>query len=190
MERFYHLHLGSNGALQASAGLPPDAALRAAQLWLKDLSNSEVLERLAALERQPDLTQEQRALILIQQDEFSSRPPAEPHRLPEKTMGISLVARFAASALRRSIATARGSAIPTNSEIGTTWRARGRRARPCESNAHARPGVSLGCFSLLVGCIEFTSREAPTPASNPTTLAGRPAFLAGAQAVRIKAKRT
>jgi CHAT domain-containing protein len=74
MERLYQgLVLSSNRS--ASTVEPrPDAALRAAQLWLKELTCGEVGKRLAALQQQPGLTSELHDMISLRHEEFSSQP--------------------------------------------------------------------------------------------------------------------
>ena len=74
MERLYQgLVLSANR--QASSVEPrPDAALRAAQLWLKELTCGEVSKRLAALQQQPGLTSELHDMISLRHEEFSSQP--------------------------------------------------------------------------------------------------------------------
>ncbi len=84
MEHLYEGLFRSNDRLPAAARTDPDAALRTAQLWLKELTCGEVSERLAALERQEDLTPELQAYISLRQQEFNrqaglSKPFSEPY---------------------------------------------------------------------------------------------------------------
>lgn len=52
----------------------PDTALRAAQVWLKELTCAEVDERLAALQQRPGVTTELHDMIDLRREEFSSQP--------------------------------------------------------------------------------------------------------------------
>ena len=76
MERFYRLHLrrGDEPA-ETPPPLPAHAALRAAQLWLKDLSNAQLGVRLTDLEALPGLSDDERQRIAECRQEYSGQPP-------------------------------------------------------------------------------------------------------------------
>jgi len=75
MDRFYRLHFPvATGLSENSPKLAPAAALRAAQLWLKGISNQAVCEQLAAFERQDGLSDVERKLLSFRRREFAASP--------------------------------------------------------------------------------------------------------------------
>jgi len=74
MERLYQGLFPSASGPDSTVAMRPDAALRAAQLWLKKLTCAEVDERLAVLQHQHGLTAELRDMIDSRREDFASGP--------------------------------------------------------------------------------------------------------------------
>jgi CHAT domain-containing protein/tetratricopeptide (TPR) repeat protein len=74
MERFYQLLFARSESTGSMVKSSPDAALRAAQLWLRDLSSDDVSAHLVALSELPGISPDIRSEIVLRKPEFDAQP--------------------------------------------------------------------------------------------------------------------